>query len=54
MNLNDTATRELLMFGGFTVLVGIMLYIDLFLDNRKAHVITIKSALIWSAICLAI
>jgi tellurite resistance protein TerC len=50
MDLNDVATRELLMFGGFTVLVGIMLYIDLFLVNRKAHVITIKSALIWSAI----
>lgn len=50
MNLNDVATRELLMFGGFTVLVGIMLYIDLFLVNRKAHIITIKSALIWSAI----
>ncbi|MBI5304559.1 MAG: TerC family protein [Chloroflexi bacterium] len=42
--------RELLMFGGFTVLVGIMLYVDLFLVNSKARVITIKSALIWSAI----
>ncbi|MBI4788843.1 MAG: TerC family protein [Chloroflexi bacterium] len=44
------ATRELLMFGGFTVVVGLMLYVDLFLVNRKAHVITIRSALIWSAI----
>ncbi len=48
--LDETSTRELLMFGGFTVLVTIMLYVDLFLVNRKAHVITIKSALIWSAI----
>ncbi len=48
--LDETSTRELLMFGCFTVLVTIMLYVDLFLVNRKAHVITIKSALIWSAI----
>ncbi len=48
--MGDMASRELLMFGGFTVLVGLMLYIDLFLFNRKAHVISIKSALIWSAI----
>ena len=48
--LRDIATRELWMFGGFSVVVGFMLYIDLFLVNRKAHVITIKSALIWSAI----
>jgi tellurite resistance protein TerC len=43
-------SRELLMFFGFSVVVGFMLYIDLFLVNRKAHIITIKSALIWSAI----
>ncbi|MBI4790350.1 MAG: TerC family protein [Chloroflexi bacterium] len=45
--------RELWMFGGFTVLVAIMLYIDLFLVNRKAHIISIKSALIWSAIWIS-
>ena len=49
----DFANRELWMFGGFTVLVAIMLYIDLFLVNRKAHVISIKSALIWSAIWIS-
>src|SRR5574340_97877 len=48
--MGDTATRELMMFGAFTVVVGFMLYVDLFLVNRKAHVISIKSALIWSAI----
>ncbi len=48
--LSENATRELLMFGGFTVVVGMMLYVDLFLVNRKARVVTIKSALIWSAI----
>ncbi len=48
--MGEMATREWIMFGAFTVVVGIMLYIDLFLVNRKAHVISIKSALIWSAI----
>jgi tellurite resistance protein TerC len=48
--LGDTISRELMMFAAFSVAVGIMLYIDLFLVNRKAHIITIKSALIWSAI----
>jgi len=48
--LGDTSSRQLIMFACFSVAVGIMLYIDLFLVNRKAHVITIKSALIWSAI----
>ena len=50
MTGSELMSRELLMFAGFTVVVGIMLYIDLFLVNRKAHVITIKSALTWSAI----
>jgi len=48
--LGETALRQLMMFTAFSVAVGLMLYIDLFLVNRKAHVITIKSALIWSAI----
>jgi tellurite resistance protein TerC len=39
-----------MMFVGFSVVVGFMLYIDLYLVNRKARVVTIKSALIWSAI----
>ncbi|CAG0943372.1 Putative membrane-bound redox modulator Alx [Anaerolineae bacterium] len=50
MTGSELMSRELLMFAGFTVVVGIMLYVDLFLVNRKAHVITIKSALTWSAI----
>ena len=48
--MGEMAMRESLLFGGFTLVVGLMLYVDLFLVNRKAHVITIKSALIWSAI----
>ena len=49
-SLTDLTSREILMFGGFTLLVGFMLYIDLFLVNGKARIITVKSALIWSAI----
>jgi tellurite resistance protein TerC len=52
-NLPELASRELLMFGGFTLLVGLMLYVDLFLVNAKAHIITVKSALIWSAIWIS-
>ncbi len=48
--MGEMASRELLMFGGFTLAVGLMLYVDLFLFNRKAHTVSIKSALIWSAI----
>jgi tellurite resistance protein TerC len=53
MTGSELVTREVLMFGGFTLVVGIMLYIDLFVVNAKAHVITIKSALIWSAIWIS-
>lgn len=48
--LGNTISRELIMFAGFSVAVGFILYVDLYLVNRKARVITIKSALIWSAI----
>lgn len=48
--LGDTASRQLMMFAGFSVAVGFILYVDLYLVNHKARVITIKSALIWSAI----
>ncbi|QNF33778.1 TerC family protein [Adhaeribacter swui] len=41
---------------GFNVFVLVMLALDLGIFNRKAHVITIKEALTWSAvwICLAL
>lgn len=48
--MSEMAMRELLLFGGFTLAVGVMLYVDLFLVNRKTHVITIRSALVWSAV----
>lgn len=50
MSASEMTMRELWMFVGFTIVVGFMLYVDLFLVNRKARVISIKSALIWSAI----
>ena len=48
--LGHTASHQLMMFAGFTAVVGFMLYIDLYLVNGKARIATIKSALIWSAI----
>lgn len=51
--MSEIGNRELLMFVGFSVVVGIMLYVDLFLVNRKAHIISVKSALIWSAIWIS-
>ncbi len=50
MSAAELTERELWMFLGFTIVVGLMLYVDLFLVNRKARVIHIKPALIWSAI----
>ena len=49
----DLANREVWLFGAFTAIVAIMLYVDLFLVNRKAHVISIKSALLWSAVWIS-
>ena len=48
--MSDLTTREIWMFAIFTLTVGVMLYVDLFLVNRGARVMTIKAALIWSAI----
>lgn len=50
MSPSEMTERELLMFVVYTIAVGFMLYVDLFLVNRKARVVSIKSALIWSAI----
>ncbi len=46
----DLANKEVWMFIGFTAVVGVMLYVDLFLVNRKARVVPVRDALIWSAI----
>lgn len=51
--MGDLTSREMFMFVGFAIVVTIMLYIDLFLVNRRAHVISVKSALIWSAVWIS-
>jgi len=38
----------------FSVVIGAMLYIDLGVVNRHAHVISIKEALLWSAVWIAV
>jgi len=40
----------IMLWGGFLLLVGIMLAIDLGVFNRKAHVITITEALLWAGV----
>ncbi|MGH7541565.1 MAG: TerC family protein, partial [Gemmatimonadota bacterium] len=39
---------------GFNLLVLVMLSIDLGLFNRKAHVVTVREAGIWSAVVIAV
>lgn len=41
---------ELLLWIGFNVFILIMLFLDLFVIQRKSHVIQVREALIWSAI----
>jgi len=37
----------------FCLFVAFMLFIDLFVLNRKAHVVRFREALIWSVVCIA-
>ncbi|MBM3226651.1 MAG: TerC family protein [Candidatus Tectomicrobia bacterium] len=47
-------SHQMLLWGGFTVFVLIMLAIDLGLLHRKAHVVNVKEALRWSAVWIAL
>ncbi|MGB2868815.1 MAG: TerC family protein [Bacteroidota bacterium] len=49
-----TVTNEILLWGGFNLLVLILLSVDLIVFNRKAHEITIKESLIWSAVWITV
>jgi tellurite resistance protein TerC len=46
--------NEVLLWVGFNVFVVIMLLIDLIVFHRKAHEVTIREALIWSVLWIAI
>ena len=45
---------DLIFWIGFNVFVLLMLALDLGVFNRKAHVITIKEAMIWSGVWIAL
>lgn len=45
---------DLIFWVGFNAFVLLMLALDLGVFNRKAHLITIKEALIWSAVWIAL
>jgi tellurite resistance protein TerC len=43
-----------LLWGGFLAFVGLMLALDLGVFSRKAHVVSVKEAAIWSAVWIAL
>jgi tellurite resistance protein TerC len=42
--------HEVILYGGFTAFVLLMLAVDLGVFNRRAHVVSLKEAIIWSVI----
>lgn len=47
-------SQQTILWVGFNAFVIIMLYLDLFVFNRKSHVIKVKEALYWTAFWIAI
>lgn len=47
-------SQQTLLWIGFNVFVVVMLYLDLFVFNRKSHVIKVKEALWWTAMWVSI
>lgn len=41
---------DIYLWGGFIALVGVFLYLDLFVFHKKQHSISIKEALIWTVV----
>ncbi len=46
--------ESLLLWGGFTAIIITMMALDLFVLNRKAHVVAVKEALLWSALWIGV
>jgi tellurite resistance protein TerC len=46
--------ETILLWGGFTAIIVAMLAFDLFVLNRKAHVVAVREALLWSAMWIAL
>ena len=47
-------TSELLLFGGFLLLVAFMLFLDLGVFHKTDHVITFKESAIWTAVWIGV
>lgn len=48
------ALQPILLWGGFTAIIVVMMVFDLFVLNRKAHVVAVREALLWSAMWIAL
>lgn len=46
--------EPILLWGGFTAIIVAILAFDLFVLNRKAHVVAVREALLWSAMWIAL
>ncbi len=46
--------ETILLWGGFTAIIVVMMAFDLFVLNRKAHVVAVREALLWSAMWIAL
>jgi TerC family integral membrane protein len=46
--------EPVLLWGGFMVIIVAVMAFDLFFLNRKAHVVAVKEALLWSALWIAV
>jgi len=46
--------NKILLWGGFNLLVVVLLAIDLGIFHRKDHAISVKEGLVWSAIWIAV
>jgi len=46
--------ESLFLWGGFTAIIITMMALDLFVLNRKAHVVAVKEALLWSALWIGV
>lgn len=46
--------EPILLWGGFTAIIVVMMAFDLFILNRRAHVVAVREALLWSAMWIAL
>ncbi|MGZ5303483.1 MAG: hypothetical protein ACXWDO_05185 [Bacteroidia bacterium] len=47
-------SKEISLWVGFNIFILVMLFLDLFVFNRKEHTIKVKEALLWTGFWIAI